>query len=380
MAATLDQITHFRTVITNSLFLLLGAWGIFLSLDPSGIYFGTKISAQYFAALLICTVGAWSSVMFNRRQWDVILLFAATAITAIGLLRLEWTQESLADSSIRIILIPYIITCAYVASSGASRAGKYFQLMVTAGGIVVGVSIIAWRLLGYKSDFFQIYHEEVFLLAPLMLIDAKRRGRLLTLLGFSLGLFALLLSNKFTGFIVLAVVLLLRLAQLHSSRFLYKRANSLWTVLFSMSAVLLAIFCVLYLLTSSDAPTGSTEVRYFTYLIRWDQFIHSPFFGEAHRTTELFVPDKNFYIPSHSDLLDVLAFTGIVGAAFLLIPLVSTLRLSLRSRNYVWAALISCITLTFLVNPLLYQPTYLIVLAAVVYFSRIYAHDYRSDG
>jgi hypothetical protein len=73
-------------------------------------------------------------------------------------------------------------------------------------------------------------------------------------------------------------------------------------------------------------PSGSPKVRVITYAIRLGQFIGSPLFGKAWIGTPLIELSPTFREPSHSDVLDIAAFGGMVSVLLFCAPLVSYAR------------------------------------------------------
>ena len=141
--------------------------------------------------------------------------------------------------------------------------------------------------------------------------------------------------------------------------------SSVYLVLYS------ELFSVFYLATSAEAPTGSVDVRSYTYALRLRQFFSEPILGGAGSdSAEIFVRHKMFVIPSHSDFLDVIAYCGLFGLVVFFVPLIQVLRAALKLLRLDMLALLASIILVSTVNPLLYQPPFLALLAASIFFLR----------
>jgi O-antigen ligase len=225
----------------------------------------------------------------------------------------------------------------------------------------------------------EIYHEQIFLAIPIAVACAlTRRHGLRAWLStlFFLGL--ALLSMKNTSY------LLALLASLYIATFLWlngiERAPSIKQLWLHYVAVLgtvavIAAVCFLLYFRASYLPSGNIEFRGFTYRAAWQQFLESPLWGtsfsaESIRTFTLYtVGIARNRLPTHSDILDLLANGGLLGillwmCGYIRVGVFAFRRvLAPRFLQYPWAATahaFAAISLSAVVvyafNPILLQP------------------------
>lgn len=102
------------------------------------------------------------------------------------------------------------------------------------------------------------------------------------------------------------------------------------------------------------------KVREIASNIRWNEFISSPLFGNGFTKSPL-VDIGLLHIPSHSDLLDLLAFGGLVSVVLFFLPICRAILLTLRCNKGIglraWLVFfVLVLMLTMAVNPLLSVP------------------------
>jgi hypothetical protein len=358
---------------------MLGLFAMILALDPVGAYWGVPITWQYGVLIGAASIAGWLAVIVKRSVSEGAFLLLSFSVLLMGLAKVGWHVSGISDSAIRVAAIPYVVACGYVAALRPGY-GILFVRLAAMGGVWVCLALFAWRLFGFFESFEQLYHEEVFLIAPLMILSASSRVAPVRYLGVGIGCLGLVASNKFTAYVVLVIVSMLIAATFYRSRFWRRRNNVLPTVVLVVFVSMVAVGAIYYLVSSPAAPSGSADVRNYTYAIRWKEFLAEPFFGGAHSPgTAIYVGFKKILIPSHSDTLDILAYCGLFGGALVMVPILRRIHLNLRVFNFAMAGLLIAIVATSMVNPFLYQPAFLSILVCAVYFSKGSANDRSVD-
>lgn len=249
-------------------------------------------------------------------------------------------------------------------------AQTYTQLIVvTAFAMAIGL-VLAFG----KRD---IYHEQIFLAIPIAVTFATGRTRF-RWIGclFFLGL--ALLSMKNTSYLIalLAAMYIAVLLWLNGMQ----RAPSLkqlWLhyLAFVGAASIAVAVCFLLYFREHYLPSGNVEFREFTYRAAWQQFLDSPIWGTAfsaesvRKFTLYTVGIARNRLPTHSDLMDLLANGGLLAIGlwlfgYLRIGVFAYRRiLAPRFLHYPWASqghTFAAISLAAIVvyafNPILLQP------------------------
>ncbi len=186
------------------------------------------------------------------------------------------------------------------------------------------------------------HHEEIFVAVPLALVFLARAR--FNLLYFALGLAYVAgcgLSVKNTTYIMMALVLMVPL--LIFVRRMSTFGDKYRSFVFSMMAVVFALCVVVgiglaWYFLKSHLPHGNTEYRTEMYRIAWHKFLDSPLWGAAFTCSAVSyfglyrVESSTQFLPTHSDILDILANGGLIGIGLWLL----TVR---QVPTYFWAAL-----------------------------------------
>ena len=251
-------------------------------------------------------------------------------------------------------------------------AQAYFRLLVCAGiAMAVGLAISYGRR--------DIYHEQIFLAIPLAVAWAlapQRGARMWIGSAFFLDL-ALLSVKNTTYLIALLTILYIAAMRWISGMGRAPSMRQLWLhyLAFVGLVAVTAAACFLIYFRDSYLPTGNVEFRQFTYRAAWQQFLASPLWGtsfsaESIREFTLYtVGIARNRLPTHSDIMDLLANGGLIAMT---LWLVGYLRigayaykrvLAPRFLHYPWAAqahTFAAISLsavvTYAFNPILLQP------------------------
>jgi hypothetical protein len=208
---------------------------------------------------------------------------------------------------------------------------RFIPLLLGAG-VIMTILLVFWRA-GYRfAPRTQIFHEDAVWLtaavgAAICQRGAFRRFGLVAI--FCAGAF---LTLKITGFAFTAISLA-ALAAVERAR---RRRSRVRTVALRRLVIFQAsLFAVIASLAGGLAfrtllPKGSTNVRVPAYWGRWEEFVDSPLWGQFFVGSPI-VEIGRLRIPSHSDLLDILAFGGVLSMALFLFPVLTALWHGVRS-------------------------------------------------
>jgi O-antigen ligase len=192
--------------------------------------------------------------------------------------------------------------------------------------ILVPAALYMSALLLANTGVRQVYHEEIFLVIPMAaLAFASRRGAFVrwggALFFLSMGYFSHKLTSYLLGAAAAAyLALFIWLPRLRMANPLAKAAAVYWGALAILSGVGAA---ALYAFSRDEGaiPTGNLDFRLHTYQAALGRFLDSPLWGSwfireaAEKFTLFDVGVGANVLPTHSDLLDLLANGGLLGFA-----------------------------------------------------------------
>ena len=249
----------------------------------------------------------------------------------------------------------------------------YFRVLLAAAA-VMSVYLIA------NFGVRQVYHEQIFLVVPLaVLFFARVTGGAARWVGCAFFLAMSVMSQKYTSYLIGAltatylafVVVFPRLAP-HSR--LQRVMLIYWCCL--LGVVCAAVMGYLAVRGAIDMPSGNVDYRMHTYLNGWERFTESPWWGTlfAVEAVEKFTPftvgvARNM-LPTHSDVIDLLANGGVLAIALWLYGLARIVHVAranlLRPRflGHPWAPYGHALAVMSLAgvaayafNPILLQPS-----------------------
>ena len=206
--------------------------------------------------------------------------------------------------------------------------------MLVAAGAGMGAVLIA------DYGVRQVYHEQIFLVIPLaVLCLAPPRRTVLHWLGGAFFLAMAWFSQKLTSYAVGALTVAYLLAVLWlprpSARPALQRATlAYWTLLLAAAGG--ALLAALLLAHRAALPSGNLEYRLHTYAQAWRSFTDSPLWGsmfaaEAVRKFTLYtIGIARNMLPTHSDILDLLANGGLAGISLWALGLAMIARTAAR--------------------------------------------------
>ncbi|MCW5605857.1 MAG: hypothetical protein KIT18_15050 [Burkholderiales bacterium] len=248
----------------------------------------------------------------------------------------------------------------------------YFRILAVAAA-VMGIYLIA------NFGVRQVYHEQIFLVIPMAAFFLARPGRGVTdWLACAFFLSMAWFSPKYTSYLIGSLTLIylalaVVLPRLRPRSGLYRVTVMYW-LLMAVCAVAAAL---VYLARRGgvDLPTGNPEYRLHTYQAAWERFGESPLWGtlfsaEAVEKFTLYsIGIAGNVLPTHSDILDLLAHGGMIALLLWFLGLTRIMRCSFRNilhpgfLDHPWAPYAHTLALmsvagvvTYAFNPILLQP------------------------
>ncbi|MDA8107279.1 MAG: hypothetical protein M0015_01450 [Betaproteobacteria bacterium] len=272
----------------------------------------------------------------------------------------------------------YMLTL-FVAADMVCRSDAPLALVRACFAVLLPAALVMGVLLVANFGVRQVYHEQIFLVIPLaVLCLAPARRSALCWLG---GLFFLAMawfSQKYTSYLVgaLTAAYLLGVVALPRSAArpgLERLTAAYWTALLALAAAGLVVLAMLA--HRADLPTGNPGYRLHTYAQAWERFTGSPLFGTlfaaeaVHKFTLYSIGIARNRLPTHSDVLDLLANGGVLGVSLWALGLARIARVSARELlaprflgrpeapyGHALAMISIAGILTYAFNPILLQP------------------------
>jgi len=307
-----------------------------------------------------------------RTAWP---LLALSALIACGSLYERWIG-GVRDTFLNVGLYMLMV---FVAADMVCRSEAPVALLRACLGVLLTAGAVMGALLVTNYGVRQVYHEQIFLVIPLAVLGfaAQRRSAL----HWAIGIFFLSMawfSQKYTSYIVgaLTVAYILgavALPRLGPGPALRRVTVTYWTLLAALAATALAVAAMLA--HRADLPTGNLGYRLHTYFQAWRRFTASPLWGtlftaEAVRKfTPFSIGIAHNLLPTHSDVLDLLANGGILGVGLWALGLGRIARVAAREAlaprlldqpEAPYAHALAMISIagvtTYAFNPILLQP------------------------
>jgi hypothetical protein len=303
--------------------------------DPTGESWGANsVAVLKYLPVEVAVIGQ-VFLLLDRRGGGAIgphlwVLVLFTLMVFIGaMISLVRDHVALEDSYLGRGLALLPLFPAYAMFSRHSEEQlfrRWMRVPFVSAGVVITAGLAFWAAGIHFVSQPHIYHEEIFVpVGGALIAYARKRGVLGSVLSLLL-LASGLLSLKNTGILASATaagLIVLCALRKHGPA----AAIMLKRVLLVQACLLLVAGAVVVVLYYRELlPSGSPAVRAFTYSERVLRFADHPIAGTffvGSPLLSLFRSDasSNLYIPSHSDLLDILAFGGVIGFALFLVPL-----------------------------------------------------------
>lgn len=375
-----------RLIMTDYGMLFVLFLAVMFAMDPFILYIDKHTIFKHLhlmAAVPVFTL-AWVGSRLSARQgsftsiisicWPLMLL--ATWIVA-GALYARFHNKL--DETFLIMGVYMFVTfgaARFIADHHDPTKLLNFYLSLLFIAIVVGAG---WQA-GYLHRWSE-FHEEEFLTVPLAVYiftkarDALARGWALVLM-FVL----MLLVVKNTSFMVAALALVYIWWGFVRPRLAAKKVESRlfhYFLLLIFGLTLGGLYAGIKYMNGSALPDGNPKYRLYTYERTWEVFQHSPVWGKsftgagAEKFGQFQVLASTQILPSHSDLLDILAQGGLIGLVLFLYGLwriARYIRLRFRLRlpealsptltaHFHWLAVSTLTAIpVFAFNPIMLQP------------------------
>ncbi|MGH9904200.1 MAG: hypothetical protein ACRD8U_01305 [Pyrinomonadaceae bacterium] len=233
--------------------------------------------------------------------------------------------------SIGLYMFFIFVSAAMVLASKAP--GKLIRAYF---GILLSAALVMSAILVAGVDD---YHEEIFLVIPLAVYCVLAlKNPLLRIGGMIFFLSMALFSAKNTSYLVALVVLLYLGYGFWLPRLLRTNPLNRFSGYYLVFMILLVMgVLVLFLVAFREAylPTGNLDFRIYYYTLAWNNFVDSPLWGSAFaaRTVGKFTLYEitDVGLPTHSDIMDLLAHGGLIAIGLWLYGLFLVARLGNRT-------------------------------------------------
>lgn len=380
--APLSGITQFGA------FAILAAFGIcaLAYLDPQANSWGLggirfAVTGLFIAGgLLLLIEGAGSRAFSNHKLWALLIFFTWEAVGSV--LWIEAFGGQFGSSYLTRAANGFAIIAGVTA---ASNPALLSWICRNAMRIWLAAALIIAALLTIHSvGFFlplqrQVYHVEFVVAVAVLSFFVNSRGWV----GARLFLTFICILNGFLAgkstFYLLAIVVLLMgfggpaMARLRQFM-LRSTAKARVTIGLLVAPIFLSVMTVGIITIGWIVAERSTRYEYdprrVSYALRWDQFLEDPILGKLFvDTTDVgrYIGMRN--VPSHNDLLDILAAGGIVGFLLFLIPVASAIlgkagqsiisrpSFAFRYSDFLWYFLVFY-AISAMGNPFLAEPVF----------------------
>jgi hypothetical protein len=315
--------------MTEVLIVLATSVAALLLVDP---FFGGGLVNSPFAkgVVLVLCVGTLSFHLLGRaitsperlgkavrdmvaQWWPLLLLscfiFAGSAYAILA----ANIKESFLGMGLGMLFLP-LMGLAVASSDNPMRLVK---------GLAAVHVLMVLTMFGFLIATDKVFHERMFLAVPLGVYFLMARERRIWQWPLGLALVAVCaLSVKNTTFLmILATLAACGLVWITRVVRRYERLTALlmlYVGIVSMIAIFAGLFYA-WLEYKSELPSGNTIYRFEMYGIAWQRFLDSPVWGTlfAEATVNYFtvfrVAQGTQNLPTHSDILDIMAHGGMIG-------------------------------------------------------------------
>jgi hypothetical protein len=371
-------------VMTDYLFLAALALALLVAVDPLELGL-ERIMLLKHLPLLIATIAValalvGSRVFHWKRLPPPVLppcapLLALSAFITAGSLYARFglhIQNSFLDAGVYMLAAP-------LAAALLVRSGDPLRVVRGYAGLLLLMSVAVCAGLAVNFGVRQIFHELEYLFPPLAVLFVFAARRVwLRWIGLLFFLLVAFLFHKNTGYLsgLLAVgYLLIFYAWPRWRRYevLHRMALGHWTLIAMLAAG--ALLAYLFTHRIHYLPSGNPQFRMLTYERAWNRFLESPLWGTwfaaagSEKFTGFDTGVSHNILPTHSDVLDLLANGGVLAILLWLWALARIARVALRTILPAralqhplapYAHLFACMSLagvlTYAFNPILLQP------------------------
>ena len=332
------------------------------------------------AFVLTLTGRAMRTPVWQRTRRTSRVLRAAWPILGLGVLIVVGSLYARFVNDIQntfLVVGLYMLTTACAAlmvlqtDAPESLLRGYFRILLLTATVMGITLIINFRVR-------QVYHEQIFLVIPMAVLFFARTNRSFvdwTACAFFLSM--AVFSQKYTSYLIGAIAVAYMAVAVAYPRLttpskLHRVTIAYW---FCVLTIVVAALAYVTLRGSAALPSGNLEYRLHTYAAAWDRFTASPWWGNlftgeaAEKFTLYDIGIARNVLPTHSDVLDLLANGGIIAGALWAIGLASAARMSWRKvlcpkflddpcarYGHALAVMSIAAVVTYAFNPILLQP------------------------
>jgi hypothetical protein len=305
--------------------------------------------------------------------WPLLVLGAMITLGGMHARFLQGIQNS-------FLTVGLYLFAAYAAAAMVCRSDDPAGLVRAHVRILVVAAAVMGVYLYAAYGVRQVYHEQIFLVIPMAaLFFALPKGIFRRWAGCLFFLGTAWASQKYTSYLIGAMTAAYIAFAIAVPRAVPTRGLQRATLLYWFwlaGGLALIVFMFLGMNGMIELPTGNVSYRGYTYELAWQRFVDSPLWGtlfavEAVGKFTLYsVGDTENLLATHSDLLDILANGGVIGAALWAYGLWRIARAAYSSvlrpqfLDRAWAphahalAVMSAAgVVTYIFNPILLQPS-----------------------
>lgn len=275
-------------------------------------------------SLIVLFIYLFSRKITFRFNKELFLMLSFFIISFIGsLATIIYYNNNLENSFIGRSLSITIFFSAYffVKNTSLKKIEKFARVIINlliTFSIIFSLQIIYLTFIDdlIKSDSSKIiFHSNIVMYTSVLVLTIRSKNKLIKYLITFLIILTSLKITKNTTYIVLFLTLTL---PLFNKINLYKYKFIIKTILLSFLIITALLYIYLWM-TDVILPEGSTSVRYVTYMQRINEIIESPLTGTMFIGTPL-ITVSWLVIPSHSDILDIISFGGLLGFVLFAYP------------------------------------------------------------
>lgn len=337
-SAHLNSTTFFAACSILAAFCLCGIAYLDPQADSWGLG-GTRFAVTgllILGGLLLLIEGSGFRTLANRKIWALLIFFTWEAVGSI--LWIEAFGGQFGSSYLTRAVNGFAVLAGVTAAGNSKLLSWICRYLVR---IWLPIAFLITALLTLHSfGYFlpsqrQVYHVEFVVAVAVMSFFFNSRGwvgaRLF--LAFICVLNAIL-AGKSTFYLLAIVVLLMGFGGPVMARLrqfmLRSTTKARVTIGLLVAPLFLTVATIGITVIGWIVAERSTRYEYdprrISYALRWDQFLEDPFFGKLFiDTTDVgrYIGMKS--VPSHNDLLDILAAGGIVAFLLFLVPVASAI-------------------------------------------------------
>ncbi|MGH8769964.1 MAG: O-antigen ligase family protein [Burkholderiales bacterium] len=329
------------------LYLIAVAVAMFITVDPFAWRLNHIAEVKHLALLLTIPAVTMSLTGRQLRQevrgsilarvvkeaWPLAVLALIVILGGTYTRLIEGVRETLINVGLSMSFLFFAAAMVLTTKAPDAMLRAYFRILLI-GALVMS----AYLIVNYKV--WQVYHVEIFLVVPLAVYCALvLKNKFLRTAGTAFFLAMAIFSVKNTAYLVALLVLLYLGYGFWLPRLLRTNPLKRFSGYYLMLVALLMLGGVLlFLLANRQAylPSGSVDFRLYYYALAWDKFLDSPLWGSLFTGSSvakfaLHETAAGGILPTHSDVIDLLAFGGVLAIALWLYGLYLIARAGNRS-------------------------------------------------